>query len=354
MHIVVVGINHRSAPIDIRERLAFSQEGLPQVLERLRADVSVPEAAVLSTCNRVEVYVAAPALNGTIDRLQDFLSRHGRVDRAILAPRFYSYTQPLSVQHLFSVASGLDSMVIGEHEILCQVKHAYERARVLGATGKTLNVLFQRAINAAKEVRTQTTIGSGSASVGSIAVDLAERIFGEMNGRAVLLVGAGPMSELVLRRLVDRGLKQVRLLNRSIERAERLAKAYGGVAMHLARLEEELVGADIVITSLGSGAHVLDKRKIARAMHQRRQRPLCLIDLGVPRNLDPAAASLENVYLFNVDDLQGLVERFLYQRQAAMEKSRQIVDQKAGRFLSWLTETFTQEALPESSGPPEK
>ena len=340
MHIVVVGINHRSAPIDIRERLAFSREGLPQVLEQLRLDVGVPEATVLSTCNRVEIYSAVAELDGTIDRLQGFLSRHGRLDHETLTPHLYSYTQPQSVQHLFSVASGLDSMVLGEHEILCQVKYAYEWARLSGATGKALNALFQRALNAAKAGRTQTAIGAGSASIGSVAVELAEKIFGEMGSRVVLLAGAGAVGELALKRLVDRGVKQVRLLNRSVERAKLLAKTYGGVPLGLECLEEELVNADIVISSIGAASRLLDMDQIRRAMYRRHQRPLCLIDLGVPRNLDPAAAALENVYLFNVDDLQGLVARIMHQRQAAMEQSRMIVDQKVGEFLSWFNQEF--------------
>lgn len=346
MYIIVVGVNHRSAPIEIRERLAFSREALPEVFEQLHGVVGLPEVTVLSTCNRVEIYAVVPELNGTIERLHGFLGRYGQMDPTLLAPCLYDYTQPQSVEHLFAVSSGLDSMVLGEHEILCQVKHAYEWAREAGATGKVLNALFQRAMNTAKAVRTQTAIGEGHVSIGSVAVDLAEKIFGRMSAQVVLLVGAGANGELALRRLVDRGAQQVRVLNRSLERAQALARIYGGIPLQMKALDEELRRADILISSVGGGGRLLDRSHVAWAMQQRCQRPLCLIDLGVPRNLDPEVATMENVYLFNIDDLQDLVARIRHQRQAAVAESRRILDEKVQWFLRWLREECATGASP--------
>ncbi len=335
MHIVLVGLNHLSAPIELRERLAFRPDQLPTAFAKLRAEIGLQEAAILSTCNRVEIYGRAEELDGTVDRLCHFLSSHGGLELPGLTERLYSYAEPRSVRHLFSVASGLDSMVLGEAEILGQVKHAYDWARDHGATGKVFNVLFQRALNAAKAVRTQTGIGQGCTSVGTVSVELAEKIFGNVRGAIVLLIGAGKIGEVTLQRLVDRGVKQVRVLNRSFERAAEVAMRYQASAVPLEQLAEQLVEADIVITSTSAPGHLLGRSEVAAAMRRRHQRSLCLIDLGVPRNVEPSAGSLENVYRFDVDDLQGLVAHTHQQRQQALSASQVIIDQKVDRFLSW-------------------
>ncbi len=335
MHIVVVGLNHKTAPIALRERLAFTREQLPQAFAHLRSTHGLREAAILSTCNRVEIYACASQLNGTVDRLQEFLRERGRLEPAACSEQLYSYTEPASIRHLFAVASGLDSMVLGEAEILCQVKHAYEWAHGEGATGKVLNVLFQRALNAAKAVRAQTAIGRGCTSIGSVAVELAEKIFGCLTAASVLLVGAGKVGELTLRRLAKRGVRDTRVMNRSLERALSLTAAYGAVGMSLERLPSQLREVDIVISSTSATSSILSRDRVASAMRERRQRPLCLIDLGVPRNVDPEVAQLENVYLFNVDDLQGLVAHSHQERQSAVEASQAILDEKVGQFLAW-------------------
>ena len=342
MHIVLVGLNHKSAPVALREQLAFRREQLPQVFTRLRDEVGLQEAAILSTCNRVEIYAGVPQLDGTIDRLQRFLSGHAGLEATRLVPRLYSLTEPQSIHHLFAVTSGLDSMVLGEGEILHQVKHAYEWAREDGATGKLFNVLFQRALNAAKAVRTQTAIGRGCVSIGTVAVELAEKIFGCLSGATVLLVGAGKIGELTLKRLADRGVREVRIMNRSLERAVALASAYGADPKALEELSAELLEADIVISSTSAPAYLLHRGDISRAMHARHQRPLCIVDLGVPRNVEPAVGALENVYLFNVDDLQGLVARNHQERQQAIAESQVIIDQKVDRFLSWWQNDSTE------------
>jgi len=335
MHIVLVGLNHRTAPIELRERLAFRREQLGDVFTQLRGDLGLREATILSTCNRVEIYAGVPELNGTVAQLQRFLSEHGRMELDGLAPRLYSYTEPYSVRHLFSVASGLDSMVLGEGEIVQQVKYAYEAAKLYGATGKVFNVLFQKALNAAKAVRTQTAIGQGCTSVGTVAVELAEKIFGQLSGATVLLIGAGKISEITLKRLTDRGVGEVRIMNRSLERAEQLASVYQGGFLPLTALTEQLPLVDIVISSTSAPSYLLQPAEVAAAMRRRHQRSLCIVDLGVPRNVDPSVGTLENVYLFNVDDLQGLVDRSYAERQHALQQSEAIIAKKVEHFLSW-------------------
>lgn len=335
MHIIVVGINHKSASIDLRERLAFKRETLPDSLQKLKQSVGLSEAAILSTCNRIEVYGRSSTLNGIIERLKSFLSEHANVELSALSDRTYSYTEPHSIQHLFGVASGLDSMIIGEAEIQYQVKQAYEAARQCGATGKVLNVLFQKALNASKAVRSKTSIGYGSTSIGTIAVELSQKIFSKLDQSIVLLIGAGKVGELTLRRLTDRGARDVRVMNRSVERAAELVSNFDAHAVSFQQLSQQLVEADIVISSTSAAAYVLSDNEIARAMQQRHQRPLCIVDLGVPRNVDPQVSRRENVYLFDIDDLQGLADHNYKGRQEAVRSAHIILGQKVNSFLSW-------------------
>ena len=338
MHIVLVGLNHQSAPVELRERLAFRHDHLPEAFARLRQEVGIREAAILSTCNRVEIYAGVPELDGAVSRLHRFLSDHSRIALAELEQRLYSYTDPQSVRHLFAVASGLDSMVLGEAEILHQVKQAYELAQQHAVAGKVFHALFQRALNTAKTVRTQTAIGRGCTSIGTVAVELSQKIFGQLSGATVLLLGAGKIGELTLKHLAARGVRQVRVMNRSSERAAAVAAAYAAVPVGFEQLPQQLLDADVLISSTSAPSYLLHREQIASAMHARRQRPLCIVDLGVPRNIDPAAAPLENVYLFDIDDLQGLVEQHSRAREQAARQAGAIIDQKTEHFLSWFRE----------------
>jgi glutamyl-tRNA reductase len=335
MHIIVVGLNHRSAPLEVRERLAFNGEQALDALRRLRSDLGLREAAILSTCNRVEIYGTVPRPEEDVARLQAFLGRHGGLAPETLVPQLYSAWEPHSVRHLFRVASGLDSMVLGEAEILQQVKHAYEFARQHGAVGKTFNGLFQRALNAAKAVRTRTGVGRGGTSVGSVAVELAQKIFSHVADKTVLLIGAGKIGELTLQRLADRGVERVRVMNRSLERAVDLASRHTASAVPVEHLAQELAEADIVITAASAPRHLLDRVEVEQTMRARRQRPLCVVDLGVPRNVEPSVGGLENVYLFDVDDLRGLLDHHHEQREAAAAAADVIVDEKVTQFLAW-------------------
>ena len=335
MHVVLVGLNHRSAPIELRERFAFRAEQLPAVYARLRDELGLHEAAILSTCNRVEIYAGVQELDGTMARLQRFLSDHGGTDLAAITGHFYSETEPGSIQHLFRVASGLDSMVLGEAEILYQVKRAYEQAKLYGATGKVFHAMFQRALNTAKAVRAQTGIGRGGTSIGTVSVELAQKIFGNLSGTMVLLIGAGKIGELTLKRLATRGVGQVCVMNRSLERAVGVAAAYGARPLSFDELPQQLLEADIVITSTSATSYLLNCRDVAQAMRDRHKRPLCIVDLGVPRNVEPDLGRLENVYLFDVDDLQGLVDHHHIERQQAMQEAQAIIDHKVSQFLLW-------------------
>ena len=334
-HIVVVGLNHRSAPLDLRERLAFDSSLLPTALARLRRELGLKETAILSTCNRVEIYAAVPELDGTVGRLHTFLSQHGRLDCDTLTDCLYHYTEPESIRHLFAVAGGLDSMVLGESEILGQVRQAYDWAKQSGTIGKIFHALFQRALNVGKQVRTQTRIGCGSTSVGALSVELARKIFKDLSCAVTILIGAGEVGELTLKRFIERGVKDVRVMNRSYERAARLAAAYGATPLPLEQLGLQLREVDIVVSSTRAPAYLLSRGEIAAAMPSRSQRPLHLLDLGVPRNLDPEIGNLENVYLFDLDSLQGLIEQSSRGREHALQQSRAIIDRKVSLFLSW-------------------
>ena len=342
MPILVVGVNYRSCPIEIRERLAFRPEQLPAAYAALRDQLGLAESLILSTCNRVEIYAQVPVLDGTVHRVTAFLSAHSDLELERLRPQLYTHTEPSSIEHLFRVASGLDSMVLGETDILYQVRASYELAQRYGTTGKALNTLFQRALNAGKSVQSRTGVGRGCLSVGTVAIELAQKIFGDLRPYTVLLVGAGKIGELVLQRLTDRGVARVVVMNRSADRAHELARAYGGVPAGLAELSAWLVDADIAITSASAPSTLIGRPLLGELMAWRRNRPLCLIDLGVPRNIDPDAGRLENVYLFDVDDLQGLVAHHQAQRQQAVDASRTILAQKLRHFFAWRQRALDQ------------
>jgi len=343
--IIVVGVNHKTAPIEVRERLAFAGEHIASALQHLQETTGLEECAILSTCNRVEIYSAVPDSDGVLPRLYDFLALHGQLGRAQLDPSLYTQVQPASIEHLFRVASGLDSMVLGETEITAQVKDAYALAHRHGAVGKLLHALFQRALHTAKEVRTHTGLSRGAASVGSVAVELARKIFGHLQHCNILLLGAGAVSELVLKHLVDRGATHVTIANRSLEQAVGLAEKYRGRATGLSRSHEELVEADVAITATATSHHVLTAEAIAHLMKARRQRPLFLVDLGVPRNIEPATSALENVYLYDIDDLQSVVADHRQEREQAVAQATAIVQRKVHHFMEWF-EHVTEDDVP--------
>lgn len=333
MSILAIGLNHRTAPVAVRERFAFGEARVPAVLQTLRETGLAGEAVILSTCNRVEMYVVTtlpPAQ--AFAELQDFLVRcHDYRDP--LTDEIYRLTEPQSVEHLFRVACGLDSMVLGETEVLGQLKKAYELALQHGHTGTRLNKAFQRAFHVAKHVRTKTNIQRGNISVASVAVELAEKIFSDLGERAVMVIGAGDTSEKTARALVSRGVTRVLVTNRSPERAQALAEALGGRVVRFEDWASEFAGLDIVISSTASPQYLLDRPTLEGLLRQRRSAPLLLVDIAVPRDIDPAVNQLEDVYLYNVDDLQGIADDSLRQRKREVARCEEIIREKVKGLL---------------------
>lgn len=333
--VFVVGLNFKSAPIEVRERLAFPQETWPRLYPQVQKSCGADELILLSTCNRVEVYGSNEDPIGAAERVYDYLIDYSRLDKSIVSPALYCRHQPDSIRHLFEVAGGLDSMVVGESEILCQIKCAYQYAHTRGATGKFLNVLFQRALNAGKAVRSDTGLGRACGSVGSVAVDLAQKVFGSLKGKRVLLVGAGEIAQSTLKRISIRGADNLAMINRSPERAEWLAQQFGGIYYLWHHLEEKVAQADIVICSTAATNSILTQNQVKSAMEVRHNRPLYLIDLGVPRNVDPSVDSLDNVYLFNIDDLQRIADRNLREQNKAVKAAKAVLSRKVDHYLDW-------------------
>ncbi len=334
MSVVVIGLSYRTAPVQMRERFAFAEPQIPEILARLRADGVAEEVVILSTCNRVEIYAASQKNErAAFADLQKFLVEHHQYE-GVINGEIYTYGEPHSLEHLFKVASGLDSMVLGETEILGQLKKAYDTALQHKHTGGRLNKVFQRAFNVAKQIRTETNIQRGSVSVGSVAVELAEKIFTKLSDRQVMVIGAGDTSEKTARSLLSRGAHSVIVSNRSYERAEALAKDLGGRAVHFDDWANEFAKIDIVISSTSAPHYVLDRKKLAPLMALRQNRPLLLIDIAVPRDIEPEVNFLENVYLYNIDDLQAIADDYLEQRKEEIARCEQIIREKAKGVLA--------------------
>jgi glutamyl-tRNA reductase len=333
MNVVVIGLSHHTSPVELRERFAFAETKIPGALKSLRDSGIAGEAVILSTCNRVEIY-AATALEPAkaFSELKQFL----KTARAFEEPpdeKIYTLAEPQSLHHLFRVASGLDSMVLGETEILGQLKDAYALAHQHRHTGARLNKIFQRAFHIAKHVRTHTNIQRGSVSVASVAVELAGKIFNSLDGRDVLVIGAGETGEKVARSLLSRGAKNIIVASRSHERAQALAREFGGRAVPFDDWSAEFEKIDIAISSTSAPHHILDCAKLDPLMKARRHRPLLLIDIAVPRDIDPEVNFLENVYLYNIDDLQSIADGYLKQRQEEIARCEQIIAEKIKPLL---------------------
>ncbi len=333
MEIVCLGLSHHTAPIELRERFAIPDGELPQTAVDLARVSGLGEAVIISTCNRVEFYVAAENTDRGLSAVCEFVAARG------IAPEgdaFFRHTSPKAIRHLFRVVSGLDSMVIGETEILGQVKKAYAAASEQGATSRHLNKLFQRAFNVAKEVRTKTAITRGAVSVGSAAVELAEKIFGKLSSCHVMILGAGETSEMTAGALKARGVKTIFVANRSYERAVALAEAMNGRAIHFDDWSREFHEVDILIGSTAAPHHVLTKEKLAPMMRTRPDRPLFCIDLAVPRDFEPAVNDLDGVYLYDIDSLQRIAEESLAVRRQELVICEAMIERHVGDFLEWL------------------
>ena len=331
--IVVVGLSHETAPVAVREALAFPKQDLGEALERVRKDAGLDEAMILSTCNRVEIYGRCQA--SSTQAVAGFLARyHGREPEEIEKHLYRLEGEP-AVRHAFRVAASLDSMVLGESQILGQVKEAYQEAERARSLGAVLNSLRTRSIAAAKRARSETAIGRNAVSVSHVAVELATKIFGELDGRSVLLVGAGKMSELAARQMVRLGARASVLGGRTFEKAEQLAASLGGRAAPLESLRAELAHADVVISGTGAPGIVIEREDVEVAQALRHARPLFLIDIAVPRDIAPDAGQVKGVFLYDIDDLQKVSAANLLERRKEAAAAEAIVEQEVREFLEW-------------------
>jgi len=326
MDVAIIGVNHHTAPVEMRERLAFDPGALNEPLRRLLGARPVSEALILSTCNRVEIALAADAPQEALGSAADFIAAHGSLELGELEEHLYTYLSRDAVRHVFRVASSLDSMVLGEPQILGQVKEAYRRACQAHACGAVLNKFMHRAFRVAKRVRTETRIGDNAVSVSYAAVELARKIFDDLSEKTVLLIGAGEMAELALRHLIDQGVERVIITNRTHENAVSLAAQYRGRAVRYAEFPHYLADADIVLSSTGSSAYIVTAGEVAGIIRRRRNRPMFFIDIAVPRDIDPEVNALGNTYLYNIDDLQKVVDENLDERRAEARKAEDIVE----------------------------
>ena len=336
MEIVLVGLNHRTAPVEVRERVSFTTEQARRAADELRSRGILEETLVLSTCNRSEIYGVPPeASHECAPGLSSFLSEFHAVRPDVLSGALYHHYDREAVRHLFRVSAGLDSMLLGEAEILGQVREAYRFAHENGATGPVLNRLFQGALEVGKRVRTETELGARPMSVAAAGVKLAERIFGKLTERTALVLGAGSISEQVLSTLRDRGIGHLFLMNRSRDRAETLAQQFGGRVVEWGKWDTALLLPDVVVASVSAEEPVLPRDVLQAAMAARANRALFLMDLGVPRNIEPAASALYNVYVYDLDDLSDIVQQNRNARQSEVPRAEAILEEHVGKFLSW-------------------
>ena len=338
MSIVLVGLNHKTAPVEVRERLAFSDEACAESLRALVDGEVVREGLIVSTCNRVEILAASARQSGeeTVGRLSEFISDARSVPVELFSGHLYTHADEAAVRHVFRVASSLDSMVVGEPQVLGQVRHAYSLAVEAGTAGRVLHKLVHHALRVAKRVRTETGIAASAVSISFTAVELGRKIFGSLKGATVLLVGAGEMAELAAQHLAAAGAARVLVANRTYETAQKLAVKFGGQAVEFGALEETLARADIVICSTGAREYIITPEMAERARGARRNRPAFFIDISVPRNVDPAVAKIDNLFVFDVDDLQSVVASNLRERGREAERAELIVESEVTQFQQAL------------------
>ena len=335
MSLFALGLNHHTAPLAVRERVVFHVERLGDALIQLKGAFS-REAAILSTCNRTELYVAGDERADQAPNLRQWLAQYHRLEPAELQPYLYTLPSEQAVRHAFRVASGLDSMVLGEPQILGQMKDAARAAESAGTLGTVLHKLFQRSFAVAKEVRSTTRVGAASVSMAAAAVKLAARIFPSLKDQAVLFIGAGEMIELCATHFAAQAPARIDVANRTVERGERLASRFNGRAIELRALPEQLHEYDIVVSCTASSLPILGKGLVERAVRARRHRPIFMVDLAVPRDIEPEVAELDDVFLYTVDDLGTIVSENLDSRRSAVEQAEAIIDTQVGQFMRWM------------------
>lgn len=333
MNFVLTGVNHKTAPVDVRERFAIPEKNLPEALQRFAQYPGIDECLIISTCNRVEF--AARTVNGSAD-LHGFLSEYFGVPRNEFEQYLYDHSDQDCVRHIFRVASSLDSMVVGEPQILGQVKEAYATARAVGAVTSQLDALFTRSFAVAKKVRNETAVGTSAVSVASVAVDLAKKIFGSLAGKHVCLVGAGKMSELAARHLLAHGAGSIFVANRTYDRAVTLAAKFNGQAMRFEDIYDNIDKADIIITSTGAPHAIFRREHGEKFLHKRRNRPMFFIDIAVPRDIDPGMNELDGIFVYDIDDLQQVVTANLSDRGQEAARAEAMIQEEVARFMARL------------------
>ncbi|MFC1713263.1 glutamyl-tRNA reductase [Candidatus Poribacteria bacterium] len=336
MFVIAVGVNHKRTPVEIREKLAFNDTQLSTLFERLKSTEKIAGCVIISTCNRTEIYAASKDIDAALSEIWKLLSDESGIEVDQLQDYLYNSTCQQAIAHLFKVTSGLDSMILGEQEILGQVARAYQTACENAASNAVLNVLFQKALKVGKQVQTETRIGSGASSVGSAAVELARQVFVDIQDCSILLIGAGEMGRLVARNLANNCASEMMVCNRSHDKAQEVASQFGGHAVPFEELSECLQQADLVVSCTAAPDYILTKDQLASLAETRGSKSVFLIDLAVPRDIDPQSTELECVHLYNVDDLQTIVDEGLGEREQEAEKANRIVENAVDNFMKWL------------------
>jgi glutamyl-tRNA reductase len=337
MNIVVVGLSHKTAAVEVREKVAFAPTQMEKPLRQLVELPDITEAVIVSTCNRVEVYVTTRDIAGGISRVKRFLADYHHLELEMLDSHLYAHHGEDAIRHVFRVASSLDSMVVGEPQILGQIKTSYGYAAEFKASGIILNRFLHKAFSVAKRVRTETKIASSAVSVAFAAVELARKIFNDLSDKTVMLIGAGEMCELAAKHFLNNGVRGLMVTNRTFERAERLAEEFDGKAVRFDDLLEQLHKADIILSSTGAPHTIIGARDLDDVMRRRKHKPMFFIDIAIPRDIDPGVNDVDNVYLYTVDDLQEVVQANLAQRAEEARKAEDIVTQEIGQFFKWLS-----------------
>lgn len=335
MGIIVVGLSHKTAPVDVREKLSFSEAVLQDALRALTGYDGVREGIIISTCNRVEIYASVRDSTAGVEQIKQFISDYHKLPIQSLEGALYIHQDDRAVRHVFRVASSLDSMVVGEPQILGQLKDAFDAALKAKTTSTIMNKLMKKAISTAKRVRTETKIAESAVSISFAAVELARKIFGDLNDKTVMLLGAGEMAELAARHLLNNGVKGILVANRTFERAVELANEFRGSAVRFEDFPAEMVVADILICSTGAPNYVVKREDVNRALKGRHRKPIFMIDISVPRNIDPDVNKIDNIYLYDIDDLQGVVNANIEGRAREAEKAEEIIMQEVEGFLQW-------------------
>lgn len=336
MHIIVVGLNYKTAPVEIREKLAFSELELPVALTELKSKKSILENMILSTCNRTEVYAVVDQLHTGRHYIKDFLSNWFQMEQDEYLEHLYVYENEAAIEHLLKVTCGLNSMVLGETQILGQIRDSFLLAQNEGVTGTIFNQLMRQAVTLGKRAHSETDIGANAVSVSYAAVELAKKVFGDLKNKHVLVIGAGKMGELAIKNLYSNGATKVTVVNRTFETAQTLADKFAGEAKSILELQCAVMEADIVISSTGANGYIIQKDMVAPMEKMRRGRPLFLMDIAVPRDLDPAISELDSTFLYDIDDLEGIVEANLEERQIAANKIIDMIGDEIREFQEWV------------------